>query len=61
MITIGHLLHAKTKDGTVCCMMFIDCLMFDVYGIEIPEHISRIRTEHLPNNTNTQQKNKIEQ
>jgi hypothetical protein len=51
----------RQKDGGVCCMRFIVCLMFDVYGIEIAgTHFhdqDRIYTEYL----NTEPKNRIEQ
>jgi hypothetical protein len=36
MIVIATRSYTKTKDDTVWCLMFIDCLMFDAYVIKIP-------------------------
>ncbi len=49
MIVIGHSFLYQDKDGAVWCMMFIGCRWLLFTGSKHLEHISRIRTEYLPN------------
>jgi hypothetical protein len=56
MIVIGH---SHLSDGAAWCMMFIDCWWLMFMGLKYLEQISRIRTEHLLNNMNTEQKKLI--
>ncbi len=51
---LAPLLRQKMALSGVWCFYWL--LMFDVYGIKILEQIYRIRTEHLSNNMNTEQK-----
>jgi hypothetical protein len=56
---LAPILRQKMALSTVWCLLTAWCLMFT--RSKYLEHISRIRTEHLPNNSNTEQKNWIEQ
>ncbi len=56
---LAPILRQKMALSTVRCLLTAWCLMFT--RSKYLEHISRIRTEHLPNNSNTEQKNWIGQ